>query len=488
MKYYRKILSFVTLVVLISLTTSCEEMLVEAPQSSVTSELMWEEPEDALGAMYGAYSQFRSAYGGNYHNWGDHRTGFIGQGTSSGSFFKENLWRNNLVANDDGTDWGSMYTLINDVNLIIKYAPEIEFSSVNEESFILGNAYFLRAFAYYYIGRIWGDAPVIVQPNESSDQEGLYPTRNSVDEVFDQAVNDVNQAISLIPEDDIRGKGIASKEAAHMLATDIYLWNSRLNGIDMLQEANNAIDYVLNSSNYSLSDSYQNVFHDDNNQELILSIIYDSDETTNSAGLVNEATGIPEEYRNNPIPVGSSTNWYNITESFKNYLQEVENDTRADINAAEFTYVTNDGSEVTEFWNEKFIGTLQSGTRIYDSDFRVYRYAEAILFKAEILNELGQTAEAIEYLNTIANRAYKQENYYSSSLSYEDVNTAILNERIKEFSLEGKAWFDLIKFGKEFEMVETLQGREGEQNILLWPVSFNSINRNPNITQTPGYE
>ena len=63
----------------------------------------------------------------------------------------------------------------------------------------------------------------------------------------------------------------------------------------------------------------------------------------------------------------------------------------------------------------------------------------------------------------------------------------ILNERLKEFATEGKAWFDLIRFGKVFERVETLKGRENEQNILLWPVNDASINTNKNITQTPGY-
>jgi hypothetical protein len=64
----------------------------------------------------------------------------------------------------------------------------------------------------------------------------------------------------------------------------------------------------------------------------------------------------------------------------------------------------------------------------------------------------------------------------------------LLDERLKEHATEGKAWFDLIRMGQVFDRVESLKGRENELNILLWPVDNASINTNPAIKQTPGYE
>lgn len=69
------------------------------------------------------------------------------------------------------------------------------------------------------------------------------------------------------------------------------------------------------------------------------------------------------------------------------------------------------------------------------------------------------------------------------------MDDAILHERLIEFGAEGKSWYDIIRFGKAFEMIPTLVGRENEYegNILLLPVSPNTITKNPNIVQTPGF-
>lgn len=113
--------------------------------------------------------------------------------------------------------------------------------------------------------------------------------------------------------------------------------------------------------------------------------------------------------------------------------------------------------------------------------------AEAVLFKAEIENALGNTAAALAELNKIAKRAYKTDAYYPSSLSKTDVDNAIIDEILKEFVAEGKSWWTLVRFDVAFDRIASLKGRQNETNILLWPVSSNSINSNPAIEQTEGY-
>ena len=95
---------------------------------------------------------------------------------------------------------------------------------------------------------------------------------------------------------------------------------------------------------------------------------------------------------------------------------------------------------------------------------------------------------AITSLNKIAERAYRKKDFYPSSMSGADLNEAIVTERMKEFAAEGKLWWDFIRLGVVFKKAPYLIGRDNEQNVLLWPVSQTSINKNPNITQTPGYD
>ena len=91
------------------------------------------------------------------------------------------------------------------------------------------------------------------------------------------------------------------------------------------------------------------------------------------------------------------------------------------------------------------------------------------------------------YLNQIAQRAYGKENYYPSTLTKEEINEAIFNERLKEFAAEGKSWWDYIRMGYVFTKIPSLLGRQNETNILLWPISSDCFENNPNIRQTIGY-
>lgn len=182
--------------------------------------------------------------------------------------------------------------------------------------------------------------------------------------------------------------------------------------------------------------------------------------------------------------MGSHAHWVTITPEHKDFLWSVENDSRTSVNISDFT--SPEGKYYS--WINKYLGTWKEGTRIFDSDIRVYRYAEALLFKAEIEIARNNFSGALIYINQIAKRAYGIDNFYSGNYTKSEIETILLDERLKEHATEGKAWFDLIRMGQVFNRVKTLKGRENELNILLWPVNNASINTNPAITQTPGYE
>lgn len=193
---------------------------------------------------------------------------------------------------------------------------------------------------------------------------------------------------------------------------------------------------------------------------------------------------ISAQYIENPIKVGSHQQWIFLTDEYKDFLSENADDQRTNVS---FETFFDEPKNATFQWINKYAGSWQNQTRVFDSDIIVYRYADALLMSAEIENALGNSALAIERLNAVSLRAYGITNFYPTILSKQQVDRAILDERKKEFVAEGKIWWDLIRFGVVFSDVPSLVGRENEQNILLWPVHNNSINTNPNIIQTPGY-
>lgn len=121
------------------------------------------------------------------------------------------------------------------------------------------------------------------------------------------------------------------------------------------------------------------------------------------------------------------------------------------------------------------------------NDFIVFRYADVLLSRAEILNEInGPTKECIDLINLVRNRAnaslIKQEDYTKETL-----RDFLLDERGRELYCEGHRRPDLIRFGKFIEKVRE-KGFNAEDFHVLFPIPQSAMNENPNLVQNPGYE
>lgn len=481
-----KLYFFVGVIACSLVSHGCHDKLNVNLESAITANSMWESEGDALAAVYGAYNKMRSTFAEAYIFWGEYRSGFWGRGLATNATYSD-PFTNQLTSTHAHANWQNLYTTINDCNLILKYTPNISFANEADKNKVLANALFVRAFCYYWIGRIWGDAPVLLNGFESGQQEDLYPSRDPADQVFEQVRADLEAANSLMPED-VTDRDLASKAAINLLQADYYLWMAKVRGGGdaALSSAKEAVDAVLSNSNYGLMSDFSSVFTSELNQEIVFAWSLVMDEFTGGypADHLVPLQYISTQFVENPIKVGSHQQWIFLTDDYKAFLSENEDDQRTNVSFETFFDAPKDA---TFQWVNKYAGSWENGTRVFDSDIVVYRYADALLMSAEIENALGNSPLAVERLNTVAERAYGIANFYSTGLPSDQIDHDILNERKKEFVSEGKIWWDLIRFGVVFDEVPSLAGREDEQNILLWPVHNNSINTNPNIIQTPGY-
>lgn len=469
---------------LLAFSYSCSDLDL-VPISSLATGSMWRTPDDARSAKYAMYERFRNAYTGNYAWYTEIRTGQYRVGKSFYERYRPTL-QNILTPATNGSDWGAFYDLVNNCNLILKYVPTIEFIDVNQKNQIIAEAHFMRALTYFWMVRIWGEIPVITMPFESDDQEGLYPSRESVSEVFQLIKNDLVEAESVYPASASQQPShFANLAAIQMLKTDVYLWLHKVeNESNALTKAEEGINAVIANTAYELEPVFRDIFRQKANKENIFTIYRDQDETGPNwlHGTIWRDGDIPIEYHNNPVPIGGD-NTHMFAAFYWDLLYEDPDDQRS----AETIDSFGIPNVITWEFNVKYSGTYTDARR-WDQNIHLYRFAEAILFKAEVENENNNQASAVNYLNQVAERAYGDASYYSSTLSKAEVDDAILKERAKEFFLEGRYWWDLLRFDKVFEKVPNLVGRENELNVLLWPVAFNTINRNDNINQTPGYE
>jgi len=485
-----KRIKFITVILIILPFIGCEDQFDTKPYSIITTQNMWNSEAEALAGVTGMYSQFREAFADqSYLIWFEFRSGFWQVGKSGAGQWDDLFLNTPNASSTPSLDWTNIYKTINAANLAIKYIPDISFGDPDDQGDYLADAYFIRAFTYFALARLWGDVPLLVTPVESLDAENLYPVRVDVATVFTQIKADIDEALNQIADAGARNRIYATNAGINMLKADVYLWTAKRRGGGNadLTIAQAAADAVLANGNYELLPVYEDVFREEMNDETIFSIYFDVTEGPNQYGrnFTFQANQVEAAYRDNPMPLGSSAQWYTFTDSYVNgYVNATPGDTRSGVINQDFVTAKSEYR-----WVNKFLGDIVSGTRVARSDTRVYRFAEAILFRAEALNALGNPSDAVIEVNNIAKRAYGIADYYPNTLTQAQVDSVILHERLIEFGAEGKSWFDIVRFGKAFELIPTLVGRENdyEGSILLLPVNPATITKNPKITQTPGY-
>src|SRR5690606_15890217 len=401
---------------------------------------------------------------------------------------------NTLQPSDAGPSWQGCYKLINSANLIIKYVPNIEFASESRKNKFLAEAYSMRAFLYYVMARTWGDLPLRTEPTESSDANVTQIERTPVNDIFTLIKEDINQALQLFPDNTFpTGRIQWSKPAANALKADVHLWTGKLmnGGETDFNEALNALNSI-DVTNLSLLEDYESIFDFDNkgNQEILMAVRFDEFEGGNNyfkdMYIIGSAipTNIDQATRDKIGAIGGGSN--NITIP-TDYLRSIfsEDDQRRD--ATFFEIYTNDDQGNKDYYTSivtKGAGTVISGARQFKDDIIIYRYADVLLMKAEAKNALNQDPSA--EMNEIRKRAYGDsfQDYEFSSGTKDENDEAILEERFRELALEGKRWWDLIRFGKALEYVSSLDGNNAK---LLWPISSDVLSLENKISQNPGY-
>ena len=223
-----KLKAIYSLVVALVLFTGCHGDLDIVQTSQVSANSMWTSEGDATSAMYGMHNQLRKSFSTGLVYWGEYRTGLWGDGLT-GTTSNDQVFQNQIPTNHGYANWEDLYTVINTANLIIRYTPTIGFASETTQNKVLANAYYVRALCYYWIGRIWGDAPILLEGFESDDQEGLYPTRDNADAVFAQVGKDLEMARQLMPAS-VDDRNMASLASIRMLQADYSLWMYKVRG------------------------------------------------------------------------------------------------------------------------------------------------------------------------------------------------------------------------------------------------------------------
>ncbi len=398
-------------------------------------------------------------------------------------------------------NWIGWYRIIHRANLVLENAGTAT-ENITEElrSRVIGEAYFLRGLAFYELSTMWGGVPLMTATVTSP--EGL--PRSSQEESFNQALSDLNEAISLLPLRSAYSNadvGRASKGAAQALAAKLLLFMGDFAG------AKPYLTEIINSNQYQLTNRYLDNFEEEteNNSESIweiqFSVEFGDAGAWNADGTdIAEVTFRGQEYGpnawRNVIP-GS-----NLVAAFETTPKE---DPRKSYNFYRIGDRFNNGSSVLSSsdvqgdnskpsWRKyQMIYKQQNENNQSGINFRSIRYADVLLMMAEVENETSGPAAALPYLNATRNRADVQMPEYPTAQyptgTREQTRIAIQHERQVEMPGEQVRNRDIRRWRRlGFLQSEPIAGFSSRNDLLPIPtVELDNNSSLSNADQNPGY-
>lgn len=544
------ILSYAVLIVLF---TGCKDFLQEKPKDFFETSNFYVDEASLKTGLFGIYERLNYTYC-------DVNMAFMGTlgtdeslplyyGAEVAEMYKYTAKSDFIVYENY---YNAMYEGIARANFIIETAPKVLGVEENVVNQIIEEAKALRAYMYFNLVQNFGPVALLEESMKTVDNK--LP-RSPIADVYNLIVRDLNEALNsgyLLAEKSVSEPGRLSQNTVRGILGKVYLTmasSKKAGVIDRLMNqvgkegyGYGAIDksvkelYTLASNTleplvslYTLNDSYGEVFCNDNKnkiEENMWELQFIDNEPGGSSW--KKRLGIlwfpPTESENVP---SNASGWTQVNYTPYLWSSYANGDSRKDWNLV--NYILFKGNEsVKNFFNpadaqinEAFYSWCGVVKYRVDADAglvdkvqmtnygnlplntTILRFADILLAyaEAELGANDGPTAEAVNAINRIRNRARKSsddsltpdfKNYTLSTLT-ED---AILNERLLELCFENLRWYDLTRTGKLVEKYNEptivgnyKQGAMDEHNYLK-PIPQSQIDRSQNkdgFFQNPQY-
>ena len=185
--------------------------------------------------------------------------------------------------------WDNYYGLVEPANILIQNIPQYYNQSSPTYNTRLGEAHFLRAYAYFELVKQFGGVPLKLVPSTSAE---TYFTRNSAEEIYTQVISDFGEAYRLLPDKGESIGRINKYAAAHFLAkahlfraSELYSdWNSNYIASDLdavIQYGSEVVDaHPLCNDYVELWNYEQPNGANEKVSEVILAAQFSNDEST----------------------------------------------------------------------------------------------------------------------------------------------------------------------------------------------------------------
>jgi tetratricopeptide (TPR) repeat protein len=505
---------------------SCKKDVSLQPSSGVTIDAYFKNQNDITAALAGIYSAFQEemvgsgsasdeGYGGRYNYWGDARGDAFTSSTYA-TYSVIEMARNTLEFSNSAADWAGLYKTIGRTNLAIQYFPQVQASDPNVTPTILNNAlaqaYAMRAESYFYIVRVWGDAPKWTDPYLDITKSGNKARTKAAALVDSLIIPDLTKAYSLIQKGQTPTVWYVNEAAICAMLGDVYMWRASVMGggatdyqnaiswFNKLFAAKNSLGNVYGGTTSPTLEpmaTWKNAFiSPTQSAETIWSINWDY--TTNGCACI-------------PVFVGLSNNYVQLDPAFQaSWKQQYTKDQRVKL-SIDTLNTLNHINLLYKYYNltPTTAGvTPVAGNLNFNVYLPMYRLSDVLLEYAEASAQTGDLTTAFKYLNLIHTRANTSFNVITAAQfpTSAAMIDGILQESEYELLGEGKRFFQLIRTDHVHKIMDPIlnirnatvdpvtsvitldtKGFQDAPNRYYWPVSQSALNANPLLKQNPGY-
>jgi tetratricopeptide (TPR) repeat protein len=480
--YKIKHMKNIMLIGLLLFLGSCDQWLDLEPENDLIRQEFWQTKDDVdavLAAMYDAYREtsLESLI------WGELRAEMaILSGSDYASYSR--IAQSDISPTNGAVRWNEYYFAINLANTLMEYSGDVlgnddKFTEKLKLSYD-AEAIFIRALSYFYLVRIWKDVPLVTEAS-SSDTVNFYIPKSTEYEVLYFLIDDLKYAETIAYDnqninDPVIFRGRANLYSIRALLADIYLW---------LEQYDKCLEYcekIIGSGIYSLlsEDNWFSMFYPGNSQESIFEIQFNDSYN-------GEENPMYEKF----LPLSGSGAIFQTQVTFSLFsINDVRHCNRNPLN---------------KYLLKSNTSSIKRDNSERDAHHIYYRYSDILLMKSECLAETGKLKEAYQQLNEVVNRAGASS--VESTESIFQFRESMLNERAKEFALEGRRWFDVLRFTKKNKYadknkitsiilskftnpndLERLKARIKDTMFYYLPVPQADLDVNKELVQNPFYD
>lgn len=486
--------------------------LEESPTSAITPDNFYRNEVEIRGGLASVYAGLRPTLWGYYN---------LSQVTSDenivptrGQDWLDNgrwleLHRHTWEANSpSGLDdiqgtWNDLFAGVSRANVVLNAMENV---TVPDKEVVQAELRALRAFYYYMLMDMFGGVPIV------TTTEIMPRERATRAELFTFVESELNAARAALPDAWPASQyGRLTKGATDAILASMYLnaqvWTGTVTeaglqpGTARWQDAYDAADRVIGSGRYALAADFHSNFTwtNESSPENILVVRHQAQDGLGlnfimRATHYNQTTG-PSAW-NGFATLAETYNAFDDADDRKSIFLEgpqvnfTTGQPALDRNGAVLNYTPTiaDATQATESEGVRIAKFPVDPNRVGEhsgNDFTYFRLAEMHLIRAEALNELGRTPEAIAEVNKVRERAFDPDKPIVGPLTQEQFRRVILDERLFELTAEAKRRQDLIRHGG-YTLPWAFKAASAPHRIVM-PIPQTQIETNPLLTQNAGY-